>query len=112
MGSASSAPVSGPTKLEDKYYPEWIKNPENIKDLSGRVALITGGQEQQVAALQIADIELRHGSLAICSRRFIGLLDLLLLVVFPVLSNETWKADMQKEIQKSNESRPNRKLQT
>jgi len=42
MGSSSSAPVSGPTKLEDKYYPEWIKNPENIKDLTGRVALITG----------------------------------------------------------------------
>ena len=24
-------PASGPTKLEDKYYPQWIKNPENIK---------------------------------------------------------------------------------
>eukprot|EP00434_Breviolum_minutum_P000351 symbB.v1.2.000296.t1/scaffold24.1/size427761/12 len=42
MGSSASAPASGPTKLEDKYYPEWIKNPENIKDLTGRVALITG----------------------------------------------------------------------
>lgn len=42
MGSSSSTEVSGPTVLEDKYYPEWIKNPENIKDLTGRVALITG----------------------------------------------------------------------
>ena len=41
-GSSQSADVSGPTQLEDKYYPEWIKNPENIKDLSGKVALITG----------------------------------------------------------------------
>jgi len=41
-GSSSSAPASGPTKLADKYYPEWIKNPENIKDLTGHVALITG----------------------------------------------------------------------
>lgn len=43
MGSsASSAPAAGPTQLEDKYYPEWIKSPENIKDLTGKVALITG----------------------------------------------------------------------
>lgn len=42
MGSSSSSPADGPTQLEDKYYPEWIKNPENIKDLTGKVALITG----------------------------------------------------------------------
>ena len=42
MGSSSSTEVKGPTVIEDKYYPEWIKNPENIKDLTGRVALITG----------------------------------------------------------------------
>mmetsp|Transcript_5430 Transcript_5430/g.9448 ORF Transcript_5430/g.9448 Transcript_5430/m.9448 type:complete len:358 (+) Transcript_5430:95-1168(+) len=44
MGSKGSREetASVPTVLEDKYYPEWIKSAENMKDLTGRVALITG----------------------------------------------------------------------
>eukprot|EP00971_Amphidinium_carterae_P261425 5186288-Amphidinium_carterae.1 len=41
-GSREAASEAVPTVLEDKYYPEWVKNPENLKDLTGRVALITG----------------------------------------------------------------------
>ncbi|CAJ1418421.1 unnamed protein product [Effrenium voratum] len=45
MGSGSStasSEVAGPAQLEDKYYPAWIKEAENLKDLTGQVALITG----------------------------------------------------------------------
>ena len=46
-GSSRSADVAGPTQLEDKYYPEWIKNPENMKDLSGKAgcAVCTTGAD-------------------------------------------------------------------
>uniref|UniRef100_A0A0G4G020 Uncharacterized protein n=1 Tax=Chromera velia CCMP2878 TaxID=1169474 RepID=A0A0G4G020_9ALVE len=45
MGSSQSQQaqeVSGPVVLEDKYYPTWIKDEANMKDLTGKVALITG----------------------------------------------------------------------
>uniref|UniRef100_A0A0G4HLN2 Uncharacterized protein n=1 Tax=Chromera velia CCMP2878 TaxID=1169474 RepID=A0A0G4HLN2_9ALVE len=48
MGCCESQPtgvgadVKGPAVLADKYYPEYIKDPSKIKDLTGKVALITG----------------------------------------------------------------------
>jgi len=46
MGSGasknSSASAAAPTVLADKYYPDWIRNPENLKDLTGKVVLVTG----------------------------------------------------------------------
>uniref|UniRef100_A0A0G4G9R3 Uncharacterized protein n=1 Tax=Chromera velia CCMP2878 TaxID=1169474 RepID=A0A0G4G9R3_9ALVE len=45
MGCAESKPAGGasePLPVEAKYWKEWLANPENMRDLSGKQVLITG----------------------------------------------------------------------
>ena len=103
MGSSSCGASQWPHQAWGQVLPSMDQESGEYQVLwQAGVTLITVGQEQQVAALQIADIELRHKSLAICSRRFIGLLDLLLLVVFssPLKWDmESWHAERDPEVQ-------------